>query len=851
MAHAGRTFRIFVSSTFTDLQEERNALQRRVFPALKKRCAEDGCQFQAIDLRWGVGEEAGLDQRTMRICLEELERCRQTSPRPNFILLLGDRYGWQPLPEVISAEEFELILTLVPCAEEKKLLNTWYRRDDNALFPVYELQPRTGEYVDFEVWGKIEHKLRSSLQEAVEKIGLEPKQLFKYRASATEQEINEGAMKIKGAADHVFCFFRSIESLPQEFSTSSFQEVLKARINKKHTRGLDSSCQELFESIMALSQDSTARDVDEHIKSRADQTPEETPESEFLQFAYQTLVDFTGKDFIDLDEKEWVIDQKAQSKQQALKNRLRRYIPDNVYEYRAQWTGDGITTDHIDQLCEDVYTSLEKIISSEIAKIQDKPYLEKEIEDHERFGKERAEIFVGRSDFLNRISKYIAGYSPHLLGIYGEGGSGKSALAAFALKEAHKDYRHRAIVVSRFIGATLNSSDGRSLLEDLCRQISLNYGQEADPPTTFEELVEEFPKRLALASAEKPLIIFLDSLDQLTSAHNARSLTWLPEKLPENVRMVLTTRPGEYLVALRHKLPSENIIELGPMSMKEGEELLDKWLGDAGRTLQTRQRKEVLDKFSACGWPLYLKLAFEEARLWKSYTEEIVLSQGKEGIIENNLFKRLETEHGTMMVSRTLGYIAATREIMGLAEDEILDILSGDEEFFKDFLDRTKHVPPEPKLPVAVWARLFFDLESYLAVKSHENTALLTFFHREIGDVARRSYLEQNEVKYQQVLADYFLRKAEPEYDSGKKDKEWTWQGEPRALSELPFHLTRAEKWDQLFKTLVDFNFLEQKAARVGVQESFDAGGNKTISYTGALALLEDYDLALSAYPDQ
>ena len=85
-----RTFRIFVSSPFTDLKEERNALQKHVFPRLKKLCRENGTRFQAIDLRWGVREEAGLDQQTMTICLDEIERCRTASPRPNFVVLLGE-----------------------------------------------------------------------------------------------------------------------------------------------------------------------------------------------------------------------------------------------------------------------------------------------------------------------------------------------------------------------------------------------------------------------------------------------------------------------------------------------------------------------------------------------------------------------------------------------------------------------------------------------------------------------------------------------------------------------------------------------------------------------------------------
>jgi hypothetical protein len=33
-----RMFRVFVSSTFEDLKEERDALQRDVFPRLRKTC---------------------------------------------------------------------------------------------------------------------------------------------------------------------------------------------------------------------------------------------------------------------------------------------------------------------------------------------------------------------------------------------------------------------------------------------------------------------------------------------------------------------------------------------------------------------------------------------------------------------------------------------------------------------------------------------------------------------------------------------------------------------------------------------------------------------------------------------
>ncbi len=147
MTHSS-TFRVFVSSTFADLVEERNALQRNVWPKLTELCEKEGFRFQAIDLRWGISEEAGLDQQTSRICLQELERCQTTSLRPNFIVLLGNRYGWRPLAEKIDADEFEAIEKK---AEElglpdRSLLKEWYALDDNAVPPAFFLTAITATF---------------------------------------------------------------------------------------------------------------------------------------------------------------------------------------------------------------------------------------------------------------------------------------------------------------------------------------------------------------------------------------------------------------------------------------------------------------------------------------------------------------------------------------------------------------------------------------------------------------------------------------------------------------------------------------------------------------------------------
>src|SRR4030042_3431503 len=93
----------------------------------------------------------------MNICLQELKRCQKITPKPNFIVLLGDRYGWCPLPPQIEAEEFEESLGRVSQEERGLLLRDekqsygskgWYKKDENAVPAEYCLMPREVDLKD-------------------------------------------------------------------------------------------------------------------------------------------------------------------------------------------------------------------------------------------------------------------------------------------------------------------------------------------------------------------------------------------------------------------------------------------------------------------------------------------------------------------------------------------------------------------------------------------------------------------------------------------------------------------------------------------------------------------------------
>ena len=108
--NAKQQVRVFLSSTFVDMQEERDYLVKKIFPSIKAECRRRGVDFVALDLRWGINEEAAKSGKVVEICMDEIVRSR-----PFFIGLLGGRYGWSP--EVGDGAITERLLMKYPWIE--------------------------------------------------------------------------------------------------------------------------------------------------------------------------------------------------------------------------------------------------------------------------------------------------------------------------------------------------------------------------------------------------------------------------------------------------------------------------------------------------------------------------------------------------------------------------------------------------------------------------------------------------------------------------------------------------------------------------------------------------------------
>lgn len=136
-----RQLRIFVSSTFQDMVEERNVLVEKVFPMIAAHCHKKQAEFTGVDLRWGITEEESERGETVDVCMSEIDRSR-----PLFMGMIGERYGWIPEGNPISVTEQEILYGALEAPEDTEAF--FYLRDASLtrqLCGPFEPDPRLEE----------------------------------------------------------------------------------------------------------------------------------------------------------------------------------------------------------------------------------------------------------------------------------------------------------------------------------------------------------------------------------------------------------------------------------------------------------------------------------------------------------------------------------------------------------------------------------------------------------------------------------------------------------------------------------------------------------------------------------
>ena len=553
-----------------------------------------------------------------------------------------------------------------------------------------------------------------------------------------------------------------------------------------------------------------------------------------------------------VDMKDGNIDEYAQQKLQELREeKVRRAAPEDIvlkvgYDTAQSKEVASEIKAVCDHLCKDLIEKILKYYEENLHITVDTTF--QEVVQHRELALDKSSLFIGREKERKHVTDYLKSDNTKPLVIFGRSGCGKTALMAVSAKKANVTVPN-SVVVLRFLGTTGQSGSARSLLLSICTQILRLYGKQemlSKIPGSYKDLIKYFRTCMEFATESRPLVIYLDSLDQLSHEDFAHNLAWLSlnEELPPHVKLVVSSLPTGILDILKRSVPEENRVEVRQLDMKEGPEILDKMLSLERRKITENQRNIILKAFASCPLPLFLRLSADIALRWRSYDtvteEDIALDMP--GLI-TKLFERLESRYGELFVHHALSYITVAKYGLSLAELE--DILSCDDELLDTIFKWW--TPPFRRIPPLLWARVRNELGIYLAERGTDGISAYGWYHRQFWETARDRYLNkafgENRVPFLEkahlAVADYFdgkweegklypdkdnpnpkTKDAMPKLEDRQLPKQhMIFSGDrkngrrlnKRKLNELPFHLIKLKDWKRFLNLVLNLEYIEVK----------------------------------------
>ncbi len=603
--------------------------------------------------------------------------------------MAGDRYGWIPLPYVIEKNEYKNILQLVENNEDKELLNSWYKLDENQIPASYILTERKNEYEKYEAWEKIETKLRDILQRVVLKTNIKEKNKNKYFQSATEAEVIEGIFKYldktpfqnkllekdknleKIDYENVYAYIRKIESFDDETLKDKFVDSDLSKVNN-----FKNEIKKSIDNKNILKSNANLINISQNEKNGS------------LNYKYETI----------------------KYEESIFEKTMIEYLKSSI----------------------DKYVKTKDMTSEELEKLEQL-----------RFKNDKLKDFIegSRIKVLETIDNYIASNENQSLVVYGKSGLGKSSLMAKAIENAEDRYKDSKKIIYRFVGSTANLTNTPLILISILKELGINEEiRKVKNPQTMEEepeKIEDFYFRVHehLNFISQDTIIFLDAVDQLS---NNDEFLWLPNKLVNNLKIIITALEDEnykedsaYFTDLKSK--TTNIYPLEEFEENDAEKLIQNILERYDRTITQTQMDYLLNIYNNIKTPLYLSVAAQELRHWKSNDNSQALATSQKEIIEEfieNLTKLYH--HDKEFIKRVFSYLYLSD---GLSESELLEILSSDEEFLYKMAPDTYHKNETNELPVVIWARLHSQIKEFLKLENKDNAETISFFHREFNYV--------------------------------------------------------------------------------------------------------------------
>ncbi|KAL4237051.1 hypothetical protein ACF0H5_005435 [Mactra antiquata] len=255
---------------------------------------------------------------------------------------------------------------------------------------------------------------------------------------------------------------------------------------------------------------------------------------------------------------------------------------------------------------------------------------------------------------------------------------------------------------------------------------------------------------------------------------NEHDLLWIPQELPPNVFILLSTLPGRAMDACQDRSwPSMNV---KPLDDSQKSQIITDYLeGIYAKTLTQEQKDMIVDAKQTSN-ALYLKSLLDEVRMYGSFRTlsakiQEYLTAGSPGDLFAKILERLEDDFEKGVHARPNLVRDATTALWcsnrGMSENELVEFLN---------------------VPSAVWSPFYLSLFENLVNRD----GILNFFHDHLRQAVELKYLKNDEEKkicYLR-LADFF------------EEREMS----QRKVEELPTLLLKAAEWTRLKATISDLD---------------------------------------------
>ncbi|RYH15655.1 NACHT domain-containing protein [archaeon] len=741
---------VFVSSTFTDTQLERNYLMDEHLFELREEGQQHGVSVIFVDMRWGIRDENTCDHKTWIECANGISLCKVESTGICFLSLQGDKYGYRPLPRCILQTDLDAHIFPANLPEElRQLIFAWYVLDDNAVPREYVLC-NLKELGDTDYWQKAYKPMLAALagvrfdssRYANLQVGMSVTE-WEVRAALSNYPVN---VKQREEAAMIWSY-RKLEGdlvgYPDYHDgdnadrLESLAAYMKAQLPCPHK-----SIHEHSVDIKAITMDAASCDDNN---------------SQYTAGRRLYLADY--KAFV--------------------AGRLRQSLQD-IVSSKQQWSvdGDGV--------------GLPGAVLSEML-------------HHVEWAAKKCVGFFGREGLIERtirlvnqphrgqskqgsdLSEYM-GISACVIGI---SGSGKTALMAKVASEMYKQQQSNRLqdqptlftpIIIRFCGTSPGSSSARELVASLCTQIEFVY--DTAPRKAAEATQGSYARLIAYFHTllvKYPVLLFVDSIDQLNDDDVGRSeISFLKgvKQLHQHTRVVVSCVPDElianavtgkrcvYMCETRLKqaqvprvdVRSSNTADDDQEGLEDALDMLQHLLQQKGRTLSSDQWQVIRGKVSSevpAPTALYVNMLFWIVSQWTSQVSanSHLPSAGEfNGGVQSlvgQIFTMLERDYGNKLVRIVFGIL--TLAVQGVSDAELEDLLSLDDDVLDFvFLYSTPNIR---RLPTHVWIRLKTALGG-LIVEGQGGG--IVWYHRQLKEAAEAYLTGEEKRTLHELMALYF-----------------------------------------------------------------------------------------------